>query len=121
MNWVDILAIFPFYIALIIRLSGQQNGINSETYTSMRLLRILRLARVFKFFRVFKNVKSLRVLVTTIRQSLLDFLIMIVILTLFGFLFGAAGYYAENASNGDDYDSILKATYWGIITITGVG
>jgi hypothetical protein len=46
---------------------------------------------------------------------------MILILTLLAFLFGAAAYYAENDSNPQAFDSILKATYWGIITITAVG
>jgi hypothetical protein len=121
MNWIDLTAVIPFYITLAIRFTGPQNDINSNTYIGLGLLRILRLARVFKFFRVFKNVKSLRVLATTIRQSLLDFFIMILILTLLAFLFGAAAYYAENASNPHAYDSIFQATYWGIITITAVG
>ncbi|CAF4364562.1 unnamed protein product, partial [Adineta steineri] len=70
---------------------------------------------------VFKNVKSLRVLTSTIKQSIPDFLIMIVILTLVSFLFGSAAYFAENDANGAAFDSIFKATYWGIITITSVG
>ncbi|CAF1118536.1 unnamed protein product [Adineta steineri] len=121
MNWIDILAIIPFFITLGVRLLGTPGGGSSDTYVGLRLLRILRLARAFKFIRVFKSVKSLRVLATTVRQSLVDFLIMIVILTLLGFLFGAATYYAENSANGEAFDSILKATYWGIITITSVG
>jgi hypothetical protein len=121
MNWIDFAAVIPFYITLGIDLSGQHQSINSNTYTGLRLLRILRIARVFKFFRIFKSVKSLRVLATTVRQSLLDFFIMIVLLTLLGFLFGAATYYAENDSNGVAFDSIPKATYWGIMTVTSVG
>ncbi|CAF0834132.1 unnamed protein product [Adineta ricciae] len=121
MNWIDLLAVIPFYISLGIRLSGRDDEINSNTYVGLRLLRVLRLARVFKFFRVFKSIKSLRALATTVRESLLDFLIMIIILTLLGFLFGAAAYYAENDTNAVAFDSILKGTYWGIISITSVG
>jgi hypothetical protein len=121
MNWIDLLAVIPFYITLGILLSDRKNEINSNTYFFLRFLRILRLARVFKFYRVFKTVKSLRVLATTIKQSLVDFFIMISILSLLGFLFGAAAYYAENSANPQQFDSILKATYWGIISITGVG
>ncbi|CAF1568744.1 unnamed protein product, partial [Adineta steineri] len=38
-----------------------------------------------------------------------------------GFLFGAATYYVEQDVNGLVFDSIPKATYWGIHTITTVG
>jgi len=37
------------------------------------------------------------------------------------FLFGGAVYYAEQDINGQIFDSIPRATYWGILTITTVG
>jgi hypothetical protein len=120
-NWIDVLAILPYYISVSIHLAGRQNEINASTYIGLHLLRILRFVRVFKFYRVFKCVKSLRVLASTLKQSIPDLFIMIIILTLLSFLFGAAAYFAENESNGQAFDSIFKATYWGIITITSVG
>jgi hypothetical protein len=121
MNWIDLLAIVPFYITIVIRLIGRQNEITTSTYLGIRLLRIIRCIRVLKFYRVFRNVKSLRVLITTMKQSLPDFFIMFTILTLSAFLFGSAAYFAENDTNGQAFDSIPKATYWGIMTITSVG
>ena len=121
MNWIDLLTVVPFFVTLGIRVSGRQNVINTSTYVGLRLLRILRFVRVFKFYRVFKNIKSLRVLISTMKQSLPDFAIMTTILSLLGFLFGAAAYFAENDTNGAAFDSIPKATYWGVITICSVG
>jgi hypothetical protein len=121
MNWIDVLAIVPYFIILGIRLAGLENQVNVTSYVGLRLLRVLRLIRIFKFYRVFKNVKSLRVLAATLRQSIPDFIIMIVILTLSSFLFGAATYYAETDTNSEEFDSIWKATYWGVMTITTVG
>jgi hypothetical protein len=120
-NWIDIISIVPYYVSLGIFLSGRQSELNTTTYIGLRLLRILRFIRVLKFYRVFKNIKSLRVLTSTLRESIPDFFIMIIILTLLSFLFGAAAYFAEHDTNGDAYDSILKATYWGVITIASVG
>ena len=121
MNWIDVLAIVPYYVSLGIFIAGAENEVDTTGYVALRFLRMLRLIRVFKFYRVFKSIKSLRVLAATIRQSIPDFVIMIIILTLSGFLFGAAAYFAENDTNYEDFDSIWKATYWGIITITSVG
>ena len=121
MNWVDIIAIVTYFVSLIIHFVDQNNDISASTYIGLRLIRILRFIRIFKFYRVFRNIKSLHVLLSTIKQSVPDFLVMIVILTLFSFLFGAAAYFAENESNRPAFDSILKATYWGVITITSVG
>ena len=121
MNWIDLAAILPFYITLGIHLVGQKYDISTSTYAGLQILRMLRFARVLKFYRVCKSVKSLRVLASTMKESVPDFLIMIAILTLLAFLFGAGVYFAEHSSNGDIFDSIPKATYWGIITITSVG
>ncbi len=121
MNWIDVISVLPYYISVGIRLAGRQDQFNQATYVGLYLLRILRFVRVFKFYRVFKNIKSLRVLASTIKQSIPDFFIMITILTLLSFLFGAAAYFAEHDSNGQAFDSIFKATYWGVITITSVG
>ena len=46
---------------------------------------------------------------------------MVVVLTLMAFLFGSALFFAEQDTNGTVFDSIPKATYWGIITIASVG
>ncbi|CAF4973244.1 unnamed protein product, partial [Rotaria sp. Silwood1] len=121
MNWIDVAAVVPYYVTLGIYLADRNHQINTTTADGLRLLRILRFTRVLKFYRVFRSVKSLRALGATIRESVPDFFIMINILTLLSVLFGAVAYFAENDANSQAYDSIVKATYWGIITITGVG
>ena len=77
--------------------------------------------RVIKLYRIFQHVKTLRVLASTIQESIPDFIILSSFLTLSGFLFGAAIYFAENELNEQAFDSIPKATYYGIITLTAVG
>ncbi|CAF4144050.1 unnamed protein product [Rotaria sp. Silwood2] len=101
-NWVDFFAIVPYYITLVISL-------------------LVRFLRVCKLYRIFQHIKSLRVLGSTLKESIPDFIILLSFLTLSGFLFGAAIYFAENDVNKDVFDSIPKATYYGIITLTAVG
>ncbi|CAF3684724.1 unnamed protein product [Rotaria sp. Silwood1] len=85
------------------------------------LLRVLRCARIFKFYRVFKNIKTMRVLVVTVKESMPDFLVLAVTLMLMAFLFGTAAYLIEGTNDNSALDSIPKATYWGIVTLTSVG
>ena len=120
-NWVDISSIVPYYVFLSIQLADQQIDINTSAVIFIRILRILRFSRLMNIYLVFQRLKSLRVLSATVKESLIDFLVLITMLTLLAFLFGAATYLAEQQGNGDVFDSIPKATYWGIITVTGVG
>ena len=121
MNWIDILAVIPFYVLLILRLISITDRVDFNGYVGLRLLRILRFLRIFKLYQVLKGIKSLRVLASTLKESIPDFFVMIFTLTMLSFLFGAAAYFAENDENPEVFDSIFKATYWGIITITSVG
>ncbi len=120
-NWIDLGAIIPYYVTLAIQLASQDIGINTIATLSLRILRILRFSRLFKIYMVFRQLKSLRVLSATVKESLADFAVMVVILTLLAFLFGAATYLAEQEVNGEMFDSIPAATYFGVVTITGVG
>ncbi|CAF0875504.1 unnamed protein product [Adineta steineri] len=120
-NWVDLCAIIPYFVLTGIELSSKNITTNADVIVGLRFFRILFFLRIFKIYLIFQRLKTLRNLSSTIKESLLDFAVMIVILTLISFLFGAAVYFAEVQSNGDVFDSIPKAVYWGVITITGVG
>ncbi len=120
-NWVDLSATIPYYVFLAIELADKDIGLNTYAILCIRILRILRFLRIFEIHLVFQSLKSLRVLSATMKESLVDFAVLISILTLLAFLFGAATYFAEQQANGAIFDSIPKSIYWGIITITGVG
>ena len=120
-NWVDLCSIVPYYVILSIQLSNQDFGLDTSAVLILRLLRVLRVLRIFNIYHTFRRLKSLRILGATVKESLIDFALMATLLTLLAFLFGAATYFAEKEINGNTFDSIPKATYWGIITITGIG
>ena len=121
LNWVDLGAILPYFIFLIIQLTDGNHGVQTGAALGIRLLRVLRFTRVVKLSTICRQLKSLRVLSATIKESLLDFGAMIAILALLAFLFGAATYFAEKESDDSMFDSIPISLYWGVITITGVG
>ena len=121
LNWIDVGSIVPYYVFLAIQVVDPSVNLNTSAVLGIRLIRVLRLMRIFKMYLIFRRLKSLRVLSATIRESLVDFAVTFTIVALLAFLFGSATYFAEQSSNGDMFDSIPRATYWGIITMTGVG
>jgi hypothetical protein len=110
-NWVDLTTIIPYYVFLAIQSADKNVSEDTRAIISIRLLRILRFSRIFKIYLVFRRLKSLRVLSATMKESLIDFLALIIILTLLAFLFGAATYFAEQEANGIMFDSIPRAIY----------
>ena len=120
-NWIDLGAIVPYFVFLSLALVHKTSDLSGNGFVGLRVFRILRFLRVFKVYLIFKQLKTLRVLSSTLKESFIDFIIMIVILTLMGFLFGATVYFVEQDVDSNVFDSIPKATYWGILTITTVG
>ncbi|UJR34289.1 hypothetical protein I4U23_021693 [Adineta vaga] len=114
-------AIVPYFVFLSLALVHKTSDLSGNGFVGLRVFRILRFLRVFKVYLIFKRLKTLRVLSSTLKESFIDFIIMIVILTLMGFLFGATVYFVEQDVDSNVFDSIPKATYWGILTITTVG
>jgi hypothetical protein len=120
-NWTDLAAIIPYFISLGIQLNDKQ--LNSDTTavtTTLRISRVLRLFRALKLYFIFKEPKSMRAFASIMNGSLVDLVVMLIILTLFAFLFGAVTFFAEYEAN-TMFDSIPMAIYWGIMTVTTVG
>ncbi|CAF3778645.1 unnamed protein product [Rotaria magnacalcarata] len=121
-NWIDFLALVADYISLtIFLLRNHETLCMLAIYSQLNILRMLRLIRVIKLYRIFQHFKTLRVLGSTLKESIPDFIILLSFLSLSGFLFGAAIYFAEHDKNRLVFDSIPTATYYGIITLTAVG
>lgn len=121
MTWIDLASILPYYILLSIQLADQQINMNQTVFIVLGLLKFVRFFRIFQIYMIFEQLKSLRVLGATLKESYVDFLIMVVIITVVAFLFGAAAYYAERSVNSDAFDSIPISTYWAMVTITSLG
>jgi hypothetical protein len=62
LNWIDLLAIVPFYIEEALQSTGGGAG-------GLATLRLVRLARVFRLFKLGKNSKLVGVFAGTMRQS----------------------------------------------------
>jgi voltage-gated potassium channel len=105
---VDLLAILPSYLSLVIP--------GAEHLLVIRGLRLLRIFRVFKLGRFLGEASILRNALVGSRHKITVFLGTVAILVT---LLGTAMYLLEGEEHG--FNSIPTAVYWAIVTLTTVG
>jgi voltage-gated potassium channel len=105
---VDLLAILPSYLALVIP------GANS-----LLVVRLIRILRIFRVLRLLQFLSEANVLARSLRNSrrkiFVFFSLMLVLMTVFGCLM----YVIEGPVHG--FRTIPESIYWAIVTITTVG
>jgi voltage-gated potassium channel len=106
---VDFVSILPAYIGFILTGSG-----------SFMVVRSLRLLRIFRVFKLAGFVNESQLIVEAMQSSkqkisVFMFFIMIIVV-----LFGSLMYLIEGTVN-PAFDSIPRAIYWAIVTLTTVG
>jgi len=127
MNLIDIAAIVPFYIELIIvAASGGNNG-NVPT----GLLRLFRLFRVFRVLKLGARMRKLEVVAAAVGDSMDMFAMLIFLLVLALVLFSTLIYFCEkgqweptdplDAHAGDPFASIPRSFWWCMVTLMTVG
>lgn len=105
---VDLLAILPFYVNLIVPGAGYLDVI--------KVLRVLRIFRILKMAQYTGEADLLlNALVASRRKIGIFFVAVLTIVTILGSLM----YVIEGAQNG--FTSIPKSVYWAIVTLTTVG
>ena len=96
MNIIDIIAVAPFYVTIIIK--SQTNAQSNANVTSF--IRVLRLARVSRIFKVSRYSSSIKVFIRAMIASVrpLSMLLFLTIIT--GTVFSSSIYYAEWTADG---------------------
>ena len=105
---VDLLAILPTYLALIIP------GANS-----LLIIRMIRILRIFRILRLFQFLREANVLARSLHNSRRKIFVFFSVMLVLATLFGCIMYVIEGPNNG--FTTIPKSIYWAIITITTVG
>ena len=106
---VDILAILPSYLSLLVP--------NSQYFLIIRILRLMRVFRVFKLGQYLSEGDQLGRAIISSCNKILVFLFAVTILVI---IIGSVMYLIEGGSN-EGFSSIPRAVYWAIVTITTVG
>ena len=105
---VDLLAILPVYLSLI--LPGAQ---------SLLVIRSLRLLRVFRVLKMARFIGEANYLVRAIKASSRKIIVFLIVVVLINVIVGSTMYLVEGPENG--YDSMFRGLYWSIVTMSTVG
>ena len=105
---VDLLAILPTYLSIII--PGAQY---------LLVIRILRVLRIFRIFKLVQYLGEARLLTQALRASRRKITVFLFVVLTLVTIFGSLIYLIEDPKDG--FTSIPKSIYWSIVTLTTVG
>jgi voltage-gated potassium channel len=105
---VDLLAILPSYLSLVV--PGSQ---------SLLVIRALRLLRIFRIFKLERFLSEANVLLTALRAGSRKVAVFLGTVLVLVAILGSAMYIIEGEEHG--FDNIPLSMYWAVVTMTTVG
>ena len=111
MSVIDVVAILPYYISLVIVKNDDLSG-------AFVTLRVFRVFRIFKFSR---HSQGLRILGYTLKSCVSELGFMLFSLSMAVIIFATVMFYAERNVEDSKFTSIPSAAWYTIVTMTTLG
>ncbi|KAM9772546.1 A-type voltage-gated potassium channel KCND2-like isoform 4-T4 [Syngnathus typhle] len=111
MSLIDVVAIMPYYIGLVM----PENEDVSGAFVTLRVFRVF---RIFKFSR---HSAGLRILGYTLQSCASELGFLLFTLTMAIIIFATVMFYAEKSSKSSAFTSIPAAFWYTIVTMTTLG
>lgn len=105
---IDLLAIIPFFLPMLIPID-------------LRILRILRLTRLFRIFKINRYSKSLKLIAKVLHRKKEELVITLFITFLMLLLSSSIMFLLESEQQPESFPNIIASTWWAIATLTTVG
>ncbi|XP_038659057.1 potassium voltage-gated channel subfamily G member 1 [Scyliorhinus canicula] len=126
LNIIDIIAILPYYITLLVDTTSVENGKpgGGSSYLDKvgLVLRVLRALRILYVMRLARHSLGLQTLGLTARRCTREFGLLLLFLCVAIALFAPLLYLIENEmSSSHEFTSIPACYWWAVITMTTVG
>lgn len=110
-GFIDLLAISPFYITLLL-------GIGGVDFRAARAFRLLRILRLLKIGRYNKAMARFARAYHIAKEEIVLYLMLSAILL---FVSATGIYYFENSSQPEAFKSIIHSLWWAVATLSTVG
>ena len=105
---IDLLAILPFYIHIVVGLD-------------LRMLRLLRLLRFLRLFRLTAYMKSATMVKNVFVKRANDLKLSLVLILCLIIIASSLLYFAEHNAQPNVFSSIPASFWWAVVTVTSVG
>jgi len=112
MMLIDLLAILPFYVALVVP---------AARLLDLRFLRAVRLMRIFRLFKLGRYSRAMKVLGRVFRAKKEELGIAVFVVFILLVLASSLMYFAESSTQPEAFPSIPAAMWWGVVALTTVG
>jgi potassium voltage-gated channel Shaw-related subfamily C member 1 len=118
-NWIEFLAISPIFFPD----GSVYKSVPAWSIKIHKYIQVFYVLRIFRLFSLVPNYSGLRILLVTLRNSVSEFVMYLLLLLMTTLIFASFAFYAEqiNEVEGNKFESIPVGLYWAIITMTTVG
>ena len=105
---IDLLAIVPFYLPLLIPVD-------------LRVVRILRLVRFLRLLKLTRYTRSVSAIAAVVRERRHELLVAVFLTSLLLMVASTLMYYLESKVQPDAFPNIIASLWWAVATLTTIG
>ena len=105
---IDLLAILPFYLPMIITID-------------LRVLRMLRIIRLFRIFKISRYTTALNTIATVFKNKASQLISSMAIVFMLMLMASVIMYNVEHDAQPEQFKNVFQAMWWAVATLTTVG